>query len=340
MALLSMFHAAARRLPGACLARWRAAGLALATALGTALGSSAAAAQPADCPPPLQLPSAEQTQQLAAQARDRGVLWRLDKDGRSLWLYGTLHLGQPGWLFPGPTVAAALAAAEVLALEVDLSDPAVARATAQGMAALPQPPALPAGLAPRLAALAAADCVQDPGFARQHPLLQALALTVSAARRDGLEPGFAQEVALTLQARRNGQAIVSLERPAEQLGALVPATPRELVPMIDSLVTQLESGRLRQQLGRLAQLWSDGDLATLGRYGDWCGCADTDEDRLLLQRLNDARNPALAARIAALHGQGRSVFAAVGALHMTGPQALPLLLAQQGFAVTPLLPAP
>jgi hypothetical protein len=53
----------------------------------------------------------------------------------------------------------------------------------------------------------------------------------------------------------------------------------------------------------------------------------------LLRRLNDERNPNLAARIDALHARGQRVFAAVGALHMTGPRALPALLAQRGYRV-------
>ena len=52
-----------------------------------------------------------------------------------------------------------------------------------------------------------------------------------------------------------------------------------------------------------------------------------------MRRLNDERNPALADGIEAQHRRGRRVLAAVGALHMTGPQALPVLLAQRGFKV-------
>jgi hypothetical protein len=52
-----------------------------------------------------------------------------------------------------------------------------------------------------------------------------------------------------------------------------------------------------------------------------------------MQTLNDDRNPALADGIEALHRDGRGVFAAVGALHMTGAKALPTLLQQRGFTV-------
>jgi uncharacterized protein YbaP (TraB family) len=50
-------------------------------------------------------------------------------------------------------------------------------------------------------------------------------------------------------------------------------------------------------------------------------------------RLLDGRNPGLADAIERLHADG-SVFAAVGALHIVGPQGLPALLKARGFAVT------
>jgi uncharacterized protein len=49
--------------------------------------------------------------------------------------------------------------------------------------------------------------------------------------------------------------------------------------------------------------------------------------------LNDERNPGLAAGIDKLMGDGKPVFAAVGALHMTGLKAVPTLLAQMGYKV-------
>lgn len=56
--------------------------------------------------------------------------------------------------------------------------------------------------------------------------------------------------------------------------------------------------------------------------------------------LNDARNPAPADGITALPGQGKRVFVAVGALHMTGDPALPRLLAQRGGRVKRMPLAP
>ncbi|MFY9511657.1 MAG: TraB/GumN family protein, partial [Rubrivivax sp.] len=74
----------------------------------------------ATCPPTPEPPTPAQLQ--AARQQDRGLLWKLQRDGRSSWLYGTLHVGKAEWMTPGPRVAAALAGSAVLALEIDPTD--------------------------------------------------------------------------------------------------------------------------------------------------------------------------------------------------------------------------
>ena len=124
----------------------------------------------------------------------------------------------------------------------------------------------------------------------------------------------------------------------DQLAALEPDAA-ELPAIVDGTLRQLQRGQMKAPLRRLADAWSRGDLKALADYARWCGCADTPAERAWLKRVNDDRNGPLAARIAALHGAGQRLLVAVGALHMSGPQGLPRLLAQQGFTVEALLPA-
>lgn len=291
---------------------------------------------PSDCPPQARPLSPAQQRDGLRDARDRGLLWRLHKNGQTGWLYGTVHVGRPAWTFPGPQVAQALREADTLALELDLTDPALLADLGRAIAALQARDAahpLPVALQARLAALARADCLDAPGFDAQPALLRAIGLSTLAGRRDGLDPAFGQEFALGGWARAAGKTLVSLETPAGQLAALAPADPAETTALVAQLVEQVESGQARRVLGRAAAVWDQGDLDALARYADWCACADSEADRAQLRRLNDGRNPALADAIDTLLGSGRRVFAAVGALHMTGPMALPRLMAQRGWRV-------
>lgn len=287
------------------------------------------------CPPALQPPSAEQLQAAQRMARDRGALWRVTRDGRTSYLFGTIHVGTLAWAMPGPRLRAALQATDTVALEIDPTDPQIAaRMNAAPAAGVPS--TLPPALAERLSRRLERGCVPPevrPLIDAQHPVMQAITLTVLEARRAGLEVAYGQEIVLAGFGRAAQRRIVSLETPESQLAALMPRSAPELQAMVTSMLDQLEQGASQRALGRLAAAWERGDIDELGRYEQWCECVLVEADRALLKRLLDDRNPALAERIDALHREGRKVFAGVGALHMVGPQGLPALLRTRGFRV-------
>ena len=300
----------------------------LAAALAALLLGGMRGVQALPCPPPPPAPTAAQLQ--AARTHDRGLLWRLERGGHTSYLYGTLHVGKAEWMQPGPQVSAALAASPVLALEIDPTDAASQAELTQAPAS---PVALPAALQARLARQVAAACLPETALDALPPAMQAVVLTVLEARWAGLDPAYAQEQALARNAHAAGHRIVALETMALQKQALVPDDPTAARTMVEQTLSQLEAGSGRAVVARLAQAWAEGDLATLQTYEQWCDCVHDDEDRAAMRALNDGRNPALAAGIDALHHGGQTVFAAVGALHMTGAAALPRLLAARGFVV-------
>lgn len=286
----------------------------------------------AACPPPAAQPSGAQAAAWAARAPDRGPLWRISRGGHSSYLFGSLHVGKADWAYPGPALRAAWAATEVLAVELDPAD------VGPALASMPPEPPLPAPLARRLDAQARAACLPPGALAALPAMLQLGALTLLEARRDGFDAGFGQDQMLLDWARAEGRPVQSLETVQQQLAAMAP-TPAELPAIVDGTLRQLRSGEVRAPLRRLAAAWSAGDLATLGNYARWCGCADTPAERAWMRRVNDERNGPLAERIAALHGAGQRLLVAVGALHMSGSQALPRLLAERGFTVETVLPS-
>ena len=74
-------------------------------------------------------------------------------------------------------------------------------------------------------------------------------------------------------------------------------------------------------------------MAEIENYPDWCACGPPAQVRQQTKLFNDDRNPPMAEGIDRLHGDGKRAFAAVGALHMTGDKALPLLMQQRGYTV-------
>lgn len=291
-----------------------------------------AAAPAASCPPVARPPSAEETRAGLRNARDRGMLWRLTRGGHASYLYGTIHVGRLDWIFPGPKVVQALHEAEAIALEIDPTDPALQQSLANAGEARAAA-ALPPELARRLARQVALACLPATQLAGQHPVMQAVALTVLAARREGLDPAYAQEFMLAGYARSAGKPLLSLETASLQVDTLLPVDPEESLRQLEGMLDQLEDHAAAKMLQRLGQAWDAGRLDEFEDYEAWCECVQTPSDRAFLRRLIDDRNPHLADRIAEEHRKGQRLFAAVGALHMTGPLALPTLLARAGFQV-------
>ena len=304
------------------------------------LASSASGASPpaANCPPTAQPPSTEAVQAGLRNARDRGFLWRIVKDGRSSYLYGTVHVARLDWVFPGPKTMQALNASDTVALELDLLDPALQRRMAEAIAARREP-ALPAALAQRLQRHATAECIAPETLAGLGPMLQIATFSSLVGRRDGIDPAYGIDLFIAGLSHAAKKNTVSLETPELQLDTLTSDPDAPLDALIESGLDELESGRARPLLNRLVRIWAEADDAELGRYESWCDCLKTDADRRAMRRMLDDRNPALAAGIDALHAGGKQVFAAVGSLHMIGQQGLPALLAKRGYRVERIEPA-
>lgn len=287
---------------------------------------------PAACPPVAAPPSAAQQAQAERTARDRGLLWQISRDGRTSWLYGTLHIGRYEWTLPGPQVRSALQASEVLALELDPGDPQTLQALQTGMAPDPRL-RLSESLARRLAAQLRLTCMPEAMATQVAPEMLAMAMMARMAQHDGLDSAHGIDAALARRARAAGKAIAPLETAEQQLALLISPTQARLHASLDRMLRDLEDGKVRPMMLRVARTWEQGDEQALVNYTDWCDCANSAEERAQLRALIDDRNPALADGIDALHAGGRTVFAAVGGLHLVGPAGIPALLAQRGYTV-------
>lgn len=289
------------------------------------------------CPPLAEPPAQAQWLQALPGPVDRGLLWRIEKDGRVSHLYGTVHVGRPDWISPGPQVMAALAAADRVAFELDLLDPDVLQRLQRAARAPAGQPRLPDALAERLAQQRSLACVGSL-LEGLRPELQVITLVSLSLRGDGLDPAWGIDGWLARLAHARRQTVLSLETPEQQVALLVAPRPAEVATVVRRGLDELEDPATRRVALRLAEHWAVSDLAAIENFAQWCGCLEGEAERQAHQAGVLARNPAMAERIATLHQRGARVFAAVGALHMTGPEGLPALLARRGFQVELLLP--
>lgn len=293
--------------------------------------AGAALAQPAPACPPPPLGAQALREAMKQPPRDRGLLWRVEKAGRTSWLYGTLHVLRPDWAVPGPRVRAALLASDTVALELDLGDPEAARVFRQPADPQRRERVL-AGLRERMDRAAARACVSAQALAGGEPMLQLMTVGLADARRDGLYPELAADAVLWGMARRLGKPVVGLETAQAQLDALRPPREDDEHLLIDRGLQDMESGEAEAVLRRLADAWARGDASQLAGYAQWCHCEETPAEKRFDQRVIGERNAGMAARLVQLQEHG-SVFAAVGVLHLAGPHSIVDLLRARGFTV-------
>ena len=209
------------------------------------------------------------------------------------------------------------------------------QALTEGLRARKGAPPLPPALQQRLDRQLQAACMPE-ALAPLRPEAQLVTLLTMVGRHQGLDPQLGVDLVLAGAAHAQGKPVIGLETPETQLRELVSDDPAEVQRSVDSGLRQLERADAPQQLARLVQAWADGDVRQLERYPQWCNCLNTAEERADYARLIDGRNPGMARAVAEQLRAGHTLFVAVGAMHLVGPQGLPALLAAQGFDVQPV----
>jgi len=287
----------------------------------------------ASCPPDAATPTQDEVMDGMRHAVDSGLLWKATKAGRSVYLYGTIHVAQSSWMYPGPHVMRALLASDTIALELDPTDPDIIARLQKAILRRPDTPTLPEALQRRLLARMAAACIAPESLAAMRPEMQAVSVEVLEGRQFGLYAAYGIDNFLAGLGHGMKKPVRSLETPESQAQLLVSDDPAETARTVGELLDELEGGKGPQILRRLAGDWQRGDLDDLGAYASWCECLDTPQQRADFVKLVDERNPLMADKIARWQAEGRSLFVAVGTLHMVGRAGLPALLKARGFQV-------
>jgi uncharacterized protein YbaP (TraB family) len=292
-----------------------------------------AVATDAPCPPDAVAPTQSEVLDGMHHAVDSGLLWKATKAGRTVYLYGTIHVAQLSWMYPGPQVMRAMLASDTIALELDPSDPDIISRLQKAILRRPDTPTLPDDLQRRLLAQMSAACVAPETLAAMRPEMQAVSVEVLEGRQFGLYAAYGIDNFVAGLGHGLKKPVRSLETPESQARLLVSDDPAETVRTVGELLDELEGGKGPQMLQRLAADWQRGDLDDLGAYASWCECLDTPQQRADFVKLVDERNPLMADKIARWHAEGKSLFVAVGTLHLIGRTGLPALLKARGFQV-------
>ncbi len=269
------------------------------------------------------------------RARSGGPALFVARDHDStLYLYGTIHLRRAGEPWGSPAVERALASADEIWTELEISPEGDARA---------QQLALRHGIAPadrplsswlsrdeqaRLAVTATRLGLQPRSLEPMQPWLAALTLTLAPALQAGYDPNAGVDRAIDAFGDANGKRMRALETPEQQIGFLANLSSELQRQMLIEAIDEAESGA--ETLNALSDAWERGDLDDLeAQLADEMRAEYPEVYAALIVQRNAAWTDTL---LQELQGAGVD-FVAVGAAHLLGEEGLVEQLRERGVSV-------
>jgi uncharacterized protein YbaP (TraB family) len=263
------------------------------------------------------------------------AVWAVRDADTIIYLFGTFHLldGRP-WF--NDEVKAAFEASDELVMEAILPEnPAALQPLVLQYAIDPEGRTLPSRLDPRQyialrEALASAG-VPPTAFDRFEPWFVSMTLAVLGAQRLGIGSAAGPETVLTAAAHARHIPIGELEGFELQL-RLLDSMP-EAMQLQQLAETLRDNDEIAAKLAPMLAAWSAGDVERLAALLT----ADEDaQDRPLHALLFTERNANWARWIEARMARPGTVFLAVGAGHLAGPDSVQAVLAAHGLRATRL----
>jgi uncharacterized protein YbaP (TraB family) len=270
-------------------------------------------------------------------AHHQGGLFRVSRDGRVAYLFGTVHVGMRGFYPLPPEVGRALGGANRIVVELDTrANDAFLRALERHGRYAPGDDIRRHLSAPTVRSLTAAMHglgISVASMAAYKPWLVANLLLSAELERKGYRRSDGVEQALLAHAQQHGVKVRQLESAEYQLALYDSMDEAQSERYLKEALDGLADGRALRTAQAVVEAWSSGDVHALdvALQDSTAGPGVMAEftRRVLLER----RNPEMADRIERLMRGDSVTFVGVGLLHLLGANGLPQLLAQRGYLV-------
>jgi uncharacterized protein YbaP (TraB family) len=260
------------------------------------------------------------------------ALWAVKDADTTIYLFGTVHLlpNDTGWRYP----ALEQALSESGTLYIELTDDSPANMTAlvlrHGMD-VSHPLNTQLNHSEMLRLANAANKAGVPGGVQtlnlMRPWLAALTIVTAPLLKAGLDPKHGVDKQLKSQMTKAGKRVLGLETAEQQIGFLADMPQSVQLAMLRSTLHDFDHASI--QLTQLIDAWKAGDVAAIARLEDE---QMHQKEPMLYQRLLVQRNQNWAAKIGDLLGHEKgSIFIAVGAAHLAGPDSVQAQLQKLGI---------
>jgi uncharacterized protein YbaP (TraB family) len=262
-------------------------------------------------------------------------LWQIEKDGKTAYLFGTVHMGDSSMRTLPVDVKEALARSKTVVVEIDIEGLSH-RETQQKIVPLMLLPAgktLKTELSPelyqKLAMALQQHQVPIQALEQLKPWAVALNITTLLYQKAGYSAEFGADLHVLKQAKSQHKTIVELETFEQQFGFFdsLTATDQHAYFIEETLKSAKD---INKYVHPLFHAWKSGDLTALeAQYREAFGDAPQAKqaERILLIERNKRWLDTLLPRM------DEQLFIAVGALHLPMEYGLIALFEKNGFTV-------
>lgn len=265
-----------------------------------------------------------------AEAARRPALWAISDSDTKIYLFGTFHLLPAGHPWRSGKIDSALARSGELVTEIGVADDTseaaqaiVALGMARGLPPLIE--RVPVDRRDELRQIVSESGIPVAALDRLETWAAALSLMGVMFKRLGLSGEAGVETGLTLDYKRAGKPIRGLETVAEQIGFFDTLSEDAQRTFLVGLLEDPEE--MRQQFARMLDAWSVGDVEGIAATFNEDVNLSGELRELLLRRRNAKWADWLAHRL----DRPGTIFVAVGAGHLAGPDSVQAMLKARGL---------
>jgi uncharacterized protein len=276
----------------------------------------------------------------AADRTARGTLYKVQHQGKTAYLFGTIHIGHPAFYPLDTQTMKALSESTRLVVEFDSRNNAAVMDALARYAFYPNGERIDAYLSVRtkqaLRRTLPRFGLTFDKVAGMKPWMIANLLIGLDAQRDGMSLELGVENFLLEFANRSSKEVIELETADYQLALFDSMGRREQETYLQETLDEISSGEAQKKTEHLIRGWRTADSklfeASLRELiAEKSYSAEFTRTVLLRQR-----NSEMAPRIATLLNEDGTSFIAVGLLHLVGEAGLPALLRKRGYSVQKL----
>jgi len=272
-----------------------------------------------------------------AIAGDKLFMWRVASETATITMVGSIHVGQADFFPLAAPFEDAFAAAPALAVEVDMTDPAVLQKSAalmmqKGM--LPDEETLETRLEPevyaRLTAYAEENDIPLAMYRKFKPGIVAMVLVMDAYQKQGFDPELGIDKHFLDAAKAAKKEVRALETVEDQLDLFLDIDDT----LDDILMAEFldHAVDVKAETAEMIDYWQNGDAAGLDRFlQEQIG--EGPEMEAFYRKLLDDRNAGMADSVATWLQADTDIFMVVGAGHFAGEQGIVSLLEDKGLTV-------